>query len=136
LPEIVAGIDLAQRLAAGHVPAHRLPADWSTSSGPVPRPRCWSSTAWPARPTATPGLAGAGAPADAAGRTLRLHHALQFDHRGDPMMQAAAGAVLVILELADPEFGTRLASWSTPAEMPSARRPLAVAAPLLSPAPR
>ena len=139
LPEIVAGIDLVQRLASGHVPG--LP-DPPGGLGDL------IEDLYAAAVLAVDGLAGSTDlgdarallalvhRADAAGRTLRLHHALRRLTTGaTAMMQAAAGAVLVILELADPdEFGTRLASWvdGPPAELTERLGgALAVAAPLL-----
>jgi uncharacterized protein with von Willebrand factor type A (vWA) domain len=139
LPEIVTGIDLAQRLASGHVPGLAQPPAGLADL---------IEDLYAAAVLAVDGLAGSTDlgdarallalvhRADAAGRTLRLHHALRRLTTGaTPMMQAAAGAVLVILDLADAEeFGTRLGSWvdGPPAEMSERLGgALAVAAPLL-----
>src|SRR6185369_1658652 len=113
LPEIVTGIDLAQRLASGHVPGLAQPPAGLADL---------IEDLYAAAVLAVDGLAGSTDlgdarallalvhRADAAGRTLRLHHALRRLTTGaTPMMQAAAGAVLVILELAGAEeFGARI----------------------------
>ena len=139
LPEIVTGIDLAERLGGGLVPALADPPDGLTDV---------IEELYAAAVRAVDGLAGSDDlndarallalvhRADAAGRRLRLDHALaRMADRGTPMMQAAAAAVRVVLGLDGAgAFGERLASWvdAPPIEMTQRLRgALTVAGPLL-----
>ncbi|GAA1741779.1 DUF5682 family protein [Luedemannella helvata] len=138
LEEIVAGVDLVERVRAGHVPGLAPPEGLDDLV----------ENLYAAAVRAVDGLAGATDPADArallalvdragaAGRLLRLDHALaRIAATGTPLMQAAAGAVRVLLELDTPEeYGLRLASWvDAPADGLTARLQgaLTVAGPLL-----
>jgi hypothetical protein len=138
LPEIVAGIDLAERLAAGHAPGVEPPTELPDVIEDL----------YAAAVRSIDGLAGSTDladarallalvhRADAAGRLLRLGHALaRMAADGSPLMQAAAAAVRVVLGLDEASaFGGRLASWvdTAPTEMTARLQgALTVAGPLL-----
>ncbi|MFC7483524.1 DUF5682 family protein [Luedemannella flava] len=138
MEELVAGIDLVERIRAGHVPGLTPPEGLDDLT----------ENLYAAAVRAVDGLAGATDIADArallalvdragaTGRLLRLDHALaRIAAAGTPLMQAAAGAVRVLLELDNPEeYGRRLASWvDAPADEMTARLQgaLTVAGPLL-----
>ncbi|WP_033824815.1 DUF5682 family protein, partial [Kitasatospora sp. MBT63] len=118
LPELLAGLALVDRLAAGHFPTE--------ATGPA-RPDAAAPTAallTTAAVARLDGLAGSDDPADAhallefARRAhceggLRLGHTLrELADRGSPLVRGAAGAVLVLLgERPAGELGGRVASW-------------------------
>ncbi|MFE9096821.1 DUF5682 family protein [Streptomyces sp. NPDC007264] len=132
LPELLDGLDLLSRLAAGHVPG--LPSDWEAE-----RVRAAAEQLGAAGVRALDGLAGSTDPADAralvdlatrvdgAGGGLRLADALaRLDAEGTPSIRGAAGAARALLGQRDAVgFGARLASRVDAAATPELRTDLA-----------
>jgi Mg-chelatase subunit ChlD len=130
LPELLTSLDLMEALRRGHLPG--------TGERERAQAGALIDTLLEAAVRALPGLAGSADPADAAalvalaGRAaeqrlgLRLADALAGLARdGSPLMQGAASAVRVLLDLepAD-ELGTSVAGWVDAAADPDARRRL------------
>jgi hypothetical protein len=139
LSELVAGVDLVERLRAGHTPGLTEPPaglDQLTEDLYAAAVRAVDGLAGSTDVADARSLLALVHRADAAGRLLRLGHALRrMSADGTPLMQAAAGAVMVVLDMAPAaEFGARLASWvDSPPEELTARvaGALTVAGPLL-----
>ncbi|MER6126034.1 DUF5682 family protein, partial [Streptomyces sp. NPDC001795] len=132
LPELLDGLDLLSRLAAGHVPG--LSAGWEKE-----RVEAAYEQLGAAGVRALDGLAGSTDPGDAralvdlatrvdgAGGGMRLADALaRLDAQGTPLIRGAAGAARVLLEQRDAGgFGTLLASRVDAAATPELRTDLA-----------
>ncbi|WP_433218849.1 DUF5682 family protein [Dactylosporangium sp. CS-047395] len=133
LDELMAALGLLDRLRSGHVPG--LPAAVAAGLGDL---GALGDALEAAAVRQIDGLAGSdeladvqalvalGRRADAAGVGLRLADALQrLSADGTPTMSAAAGAVQVLLGLAEPAaLGTRVASWVDAAIDDDSRRRL------------
>jgi hypothetical protein len=126
LPELLSGLDLLDRLRAGHLPG--MPADVVAAEPDL------VTVLDTAAVNALAGLAGSEQLADAQAVValgqrsgpsggLRLAdtlHMLAVD--GSPLMQGAAGATRVLLDLDPPaELGVRCTSWLDTASTPEAR---------------
>ncbi|WP_432989098.1 vWA domain-containing protein [Dactylosporangium sp. CA-233914] len=133
LEELMAALALVDRLRSGHIPG--LPA---AVAGGLADLAGLSEVLEAAAVRQVDGLAGSedlddvralvalGRRADAAGVGLRLADALvRLTDGGTPVMAAGAGAVQVLLGLAEPaELGTRVGSWVDAAVSDEARRRL------------
>ncbi|ROO89650.1 VWA domain containing CoxE-like protein [Actinocorallia herbida] len=131
LPELIAGLDLTEGLRRGHLPGTTEPLR--------ERAAALGEALLETAVQALPGLAGGDRPEDAAAVVelavraaehrvgLRMRAALDFLAReGSPLMQGAALAVRVLLELEDaPALGARVAGWVDGATNPEGRRALA-----------
>ncbi|MFD8621173.1 DUF5682 family protein [Streptomyces sp. NPDC059513] len=130
LPEVLAGLDLLDRVAAGHLPGLAAPRDPSLPEIPDTLASLSSRIAYAAELLTSAavrqvdGLTGSEEPEDArallelaqrADRVggIRLADALaRLAAGGTPLMAAAAGAVQVLTGQEQAEtFGTRVASW-------------------------
>ncbi|MFE5771174.1 DUF5682 family protein [Streptomyces sp. NPDC056485] len=131
LPELLEALDLLEGLARGHFPG--------TPDGTRAAATALNGRLIEAAVRSLPGLAGSDDPADAralvalADRAATLHLGLRMDAAlteltvtASPLMQGAASAVRVILDL-DPAaaLGDRAAGWIDGATTPDARRSLA-----------
>ncbi|MFJ6198161.1 DUF5682 family protein [Micromonospora sp. NPDC092111] len=130
LTELINALALLDRLRLGHLPGG--------SALPVGELHAVAEAVESAAIRQVDGLVGAEEVADAealaalaqradtAGAGLRLADCLtRLTAQGTPMMAAAAGAVRVLLGLAEPtEFGRRIASWLDTATTPTARQRL------------
>ncbi|MFI1866392.1 DUF5682 family protein [Streptomyces jumonjinensis] len=119
LPELLAGMDLLDRIRSGHLPG--VGAGWERPAVDAAYEELVSAGV-----RALDGLAGSAEPADArslvalagqaaeVGGGLRLADALaRLEAGATPLMRGAAGAARVLLGQRDPaEFGARLASWA------------------------
>ncbi|MEU8842373.1 DUF5682 family protein [Streptomyces roseus] len=131
LPELLASLDVLEGLARGHFP---MTAEDSRAAAAALTGRLLEAAV-----RSLPGLAGSEDPADAravvalADRAAALHLGLRMDAAlaeltltASPLMQGAASAVRVILDL-DPAagLGERAAGWIDGATTPDGRRSLA-----------
>ncbi|MFJ8039052.1 DUF5682 family protein [Kitasatospora sp. NPDC096147] len=131
LPELLAALDLLEALRRGHLPG--------TTDESRAESATLAETLLDAAVRGLPGLAGSEELADAAALTalatraaehrlgLRLDGALaELASTGSPLIQGAALAARVLLDLDAPELiGTRTAGWIDTATHPEARRRLA-----------
>jgi len=116
LTEIVAGIQLLQRIAAGHLPGATAPPAELTEIGDqlhAAGAAAVEGLAGSTRLDDARALLGLVQESDQAGRLLRLRHAMgQLARDGSPLMRGASSALLVVLAMDTPAaFGERLASW-------------------------
>ncbi|MEU3613599.1 DUF5682 family protein [Streptomyces sp. NPDC006872] len=131
LPELLAGLELSDRLRAGHVPGLGSDEDRAARAAAV------AELLTAAAVRQVDGLTGAEDPADAhallelAHRAdllggVRLTEALaRLAAEGSPLMRGAAGAVRVLLGQEDARaFGDRVASWVDGAVDPDSRSAL------------
>ncbi|GAB2834913.1 DUF5682 family protein [Actinocorallia aurea] len=132
LPELIAGLDLTEGLRRGHL--------FGTTEPLRDRAAALGEVLLETAVQALPGLAGGDRPEDAAAVVelavraaehrvgLRMRAALDFLAReGSPLMQGAALAVRVLLELEDAEgLGARVAGWVDAATNRDGRRTLAL----------
>jgi hypothetical protein len=130
LPELLTALDLLEALRREHLPG--TTADSRTRAADL------AVVLLDAAVRALPGLAGSDDPTDAAALIdlavragedrigLRLDDALDHLTRaGSPLLQGAALAARVLLDLTDPEtLGTRVAGWIDAATGPDTRRHL------------
>ncbi|MFC9292817.1 DUF5682 family protein [Streptomyces sp. NPDC057011] len=131
LPELLDALDLLEALRRGHLPGATAPAQATAAT--------LTGDLLEAAVRALPGLAGSDDPADAgalvalADRAAARHLGLRTDDAlaelassGSPLMQGAALAVRVLLDL-DPaaRLGDRAAGWLDSATAPDSRRALA-----------
>ncbi|MFJ5306978.1 DUF5682 family protein [Streptomyces sp. NPDC088350] len=149
LPEILTGLDLLEALRRGHLPG--VTPETRRAAGVLAADLLESAV------RSLPGLAGSDDPEEAAALValaaragdqrlgLRMDEALDgLAHTGSPLVQGAALACRVLLDLDDADtLGARAAGWIDAATGPEARRALARrlaglltgAAPLLQSAP-
>ncbi|MFJ6581228.1 DUF5682 family protein [Streptomyces sp. NPDC091368] len=130
LPELLEALDLLEGLRRGHYPG--TTQDARTAAGAL------TETLLEAAVRSLPGLAGSDSADDAgalvalADRTAARHLGLRLDRAlsglatdGSPLIQGAALAVRVLLDLDDvPRLGDRTAAWIDGATTPDARRAL------------
>ncbi|MEV7520079.1 DUF5682 family protein [Streptomyces sp. NPDC091371] len=130
LPELLDALDLLDALHRGHLPG--------TSAASRATASALTADLLEAAVRALPGLAGSEDPADAAAlvaladRAAAHHLGLRTDDAlaalaatGSPLMQGAASAVRVVLDLDPaPELGARAAGWIDGAATPDTRRAL------------
>ncbi|MER5862998.1 DUF5682 family protein [Kitasatospora sp. NPDC002040] len=131
LPELLTALDLLEALRRGHLPG-------TTETG-RDQAAALAVVLLDAAVRGLPGLSGSEDPADAAALValatragehrlgLRMDDALgTLARTGSPLVQGAALAARVLLDLDDPEqLGTRAAGWVDTATHPDARRRLA-----------
>lgn len=131
LPELLAGLNLLDRLKAGHLPA------LGTDPGRESRAATVAELLTTAAVRQVDGLTGSEDPADAHALLALSHRADQLggirltdaldrlSTDGSPLMRGAAGAVRVLLGHQDPHaFGDRVASWVDGATSPDSRTAL------------
>ncbi|MFD3538955.1 DUF5682 family protein [Streptomyces sp. NPDC058662] len=130
LPELLDALDLLEALRRGHLPG--------TSAGSRTAAAALTGELLEAAVRSLPGLSGSADPADAAAlvaladRAAARHLGLRTDDAlaaladsGSPLMQGAALAVRVLLDLAPAdELGRRAAGWIDGASTPDGRRAL------------